>query len=349
MHLAESKQQARFEALLERADKGLLDFDQLRELSQLYRVLSTRLSQQRSERADPEALRYLNALCVRASSHLYVPTPRARSAGGLWLHDLPGALERTFRMQLLAVGLLVLGASIGARLTLEDGANLGAMVPSSMYDASELQRMYDSEEARAAFLERKDPGGARNTLFAGMLFANNTRVGLLAFASGILFCVPTLLLVLYNGLTLGGFATIFMRDHSALPFLAWLVPHAIPELLAVVLCAAGGLAMGLAALCPGRPGRTLALRAAARDAFLLLAVAVPLLVVAAVIESFVRESLLSTAARAMVALASSAILVGYVAAIVILRRRRQRVSVAFLEHPAQPLKAARPRGSASSD
>jgi hypothetical protein len=139
------------------------------------------------------------------------------------------------------------------------------------------------------------------------------------------------LLLIYNGLTLGGFAAIFMRGATRLPFLLWLVPHAIPELLAIVLCSAGGLALGLAVLSPGRAGRVLALRQAGRDALELLSAAVVLFVMAAFIESFVRESLLSSTARALVAGLASALLIGYGVLLRWYARRRGLVNVGFLE------------------
>ena len=185
-----------------------------------------------------------------------------------WLRDLPGALARSLRLQLLATLLLAAGALIGARLAFEDPANLSAVVPGAMYGESALTRLWHSEEARRDFLERRDEELFTDTLFAGYLFTNNTRVGLLSLATGILLAIPTFLLLLYNGLTLGGFCAIFLRGSEWLLFLAWIIPHAIPELLAIVLCSAGGLGLGLAVIAPGRAGRAAAVapcRAATRS------------------------------------------------------------------------------------
>jgi uncharacterized membrane protein SpoIIM required for sporulation len=200
-----------------------------------------------------------------------------------------------------------------------------------MYPSAALQRLYDSRAARREFLQRHDTSASANSFFAGMLFTNNTRVGILSLATGILVAVPSTLLLLYNGLTLGGFAAIFLRDaDQRLQFLAWIIPHAVPELLAIILCSAGGLAMGLAVIGPGRLGRRAALRAAGRDALQLGLVSVVLFVCAALIESFVRESLLSTQARFIVATCAICTLVGYVLVVRALARRQPRVDVGFL-------------------
>jgi uncharacterized membrane protein SpoIIM required for sporulation len=330
---ASSKHEDRFAELIDLADRGGLDFEGVRELGREYRTWSARLSEQktRGHARDPEAVRYLNALCLRAYTHLYVP--RARPSGprlAFWLQELPAALARTARLQLLATALLALGALIGACLVLEDGRNASALVPAQMYPASALQRLYDSAEARAEFLERHDRSVGINALFASSLFAHNTRVGLLSLATGILATVPSAALLVYNGLTLGGFATIFMRSPERVAFIAWLLPHAVPELLAIVLCSSGGLAMGLAVVGPGRLGRRAALRRASRDALQLGLASVVLFVCAALIESFVRESLLSTDARMAVAALAASALLGYVLLVRLLARRKPEVDVAFL-------------------
>ena len=77
MTTADDRQQARFETLVNAADRGRLGFGELRELARLYRIQSARLSLQRTRANDPEALHYLNALCLRAYTHVYAVAPRA--------------------------------------------------------------------------------------------------------------------------------------------------------------------------------------------------------------------------------------------------------------------------------
>lgn len=324
------KQEERFDALIGRADRKELSFSELRELSRLYRVCSSRLSIEREREPDPERLGYLNSLCVRAYAHVYVSPPKNRRQRWLWLSEVPAALGRSLRRQLLAAGLLALGAVLGAVLVLEDNSALGAIVPTGMYGEATLRKLYDSPEARAAFLTRAEVPGQANTQFASYLFANNTRVGLLAAASGIAGSVPTLGVLVHNGLTLGGFATIFLRGPDALLFTAWILPHAITELLAIVLCAAAGLGLGFAVLAPGRAGRARALRSAASDALYLVVASLPLFLAAALIESFVRQSAASTSFRFAVAGLSVASLAGYVSLVRWLARRQPAVKLGFL-------------------
>jgi uncharacterized membrane protein SpoIIM required for sporulation len=344
---SQAREQADFERLIARAEQGRLDFDGLRELARLYRAKTAELSARRTRTSDQEVIRYLNALCLRANAHLQPPLSAAPARGGFWLDDLPGALGRTWNLQLLAAGLLLLGAVLGARLVSEDARNLAATVPAQMYEPAALQRLYESQAAREEFLRRHEAKPGMNTIFAGSLFAHNTRIGLLSLACGILAALPSVVLLIYNGLTLGGFAALFLRGSTRSAFLLWLVPHAIPELLAVVLCSAAGLALGLATLSPGRRGRAAALRAAGRDAIVLLMAAVPLFVIAAFIESFVRESNLSSATRALVAALACAALLGYALSVRWYARRSARPQLAFLA--AASVIANLPRESPSND
>jgi uncharacterized membrane protein SpoIIM required for sporulation len=337
--------EASLEELLERTERlgRAVRFRDIRELARLYRLHSARLARLRTQNRDPEAIRYLNALCVRAYSLVYAMPKQRRRRGSFFLSELPATLASTWRVQLLVTLLLFAAAATGGRLAADDPRALTALVPAAMYPPEALAWLASSHEARQSFLQREEGSTAQKSLFSTQLFAHNTRVGLLGFAVGILAGVPTVVLVLYNGLTLGAFASIFAADPDASNFWAWIIPHAIPELLAIILCSTGGLLMGLSLLSPGREGSAQALRGAARRALQLVIAALPLFVVAALIEGFVRESTLSTAARFGVAALALASLVGYVAAVVLLARRRPHIDVSFLATVARPL------GSPGSD
>ena len=165
------------------------------------------------------------------------------------------------------------------------------------YTPERIDRLWSSADAREAFFERSETPISSNVLFGSQLFAHNTRVGILSFATGMLAGVPTALLQLYNGMMLGSFASLFLRGDSPVPFLTWLAPHGIPELTAITLCCAGGLVLGAAVAAPGRRRRLVALREDSLPALLLMATSVPLFLIAALTESFVRESALGDLPR----------------------------------------------------
>ncbi len=319
---------ARFEGLLdrcERAGAGGLPFPELSELARLYRRHAALLARERQRADDPEALRHLNALCVRAYTQLYPSPPGEDRAAGAGAGRVPLAVARTWRPQLLAWGLLVLGLVVGSGLARHDPEAVYALVPSSLgYSATHLDRLISSPEAREEFLAREETPLEANALFGSLLFAHNTRVGLLSFATGILAGIPTILLQVYNGLLVGALGWVFFQDPLPLDFLAWILPHGVPEFTAITLCASAGLVLGAAVALPGRRRRRDALRDAIDPALLLVLASVPLFLLAALIESFVRESTLGTATRLAVAGTNFALLCSF---LVYVRRVARRVEV----------------------
>jgi uncharacterized membrane protein SpoIIM required for sporulation len=303
----------RFEALLERCERigrRRVGFDDLRSLGQLYRLHAAALAREQHRGDDPETTRHLNALCLRAYTALYGSASHRRHGAGRGA-ALVQTLAGVWPYLIVAWSLLLAGCLAGALVARNDPGALLALVPPGLgHSEAGLEALVSSPEARAKFLAREETPAAQDTLFGSWLFAHNTRVGLLGFATGILAGVPTALLQLYNGVVLGSFAWIFLRDPDPLPFLAWILPHAVPELTAITLCATGGLVLGNAVAAPGRRGRRAALRAALDPALLLLGLSLPLLALAAVMESFVRQSTLDTTTRLGVAALELLLLLG---------------------------------------
>jgi len=286
---------ARFEQLLDRAEASRsprVSFGELRELGRLYQLHAALLARLRDAGEDPEELHHLNALCVRGYALLYAGAPVG--GGRLGLGDL---LARTWRVQVAAWALLAAGIALGASLVASDPRALFSLVPATLgYTPEMLERLWESPEARTEFLAGNDVHWAENAFFGSSLFAHNTRVGIL---SG----VPTALLQIYNGVILGALSAVFFRDAPPIAYLAWILPHGVPELLALTLCAAAGLLLGTAVAAPGRIGRGAALREVLQPVVLLVGLAAPLFAAAALTESFVRESTLGTGARLGVAAA----------------------------------------------
>jgi uncharacterized membrane protein SpoIIM required for sporulation len=342
---------ARFEALLDECERlrvSQLPFDELRELGRLYRRHAAELARVRARDEDPEAIRHLNALCVRAYTHLYpIPPPEQARAAGL-SGRLSLAVARTWRPQLLAWTLLLTGLILGAALENHDPEAIYALVPRSLgYSTGQLDRLVSSPESRADFLAGDETPVMANALFGSALFAHNTRVGFLSFAMGMLAGVPTILFQVYNGLLVGALGSVFFSDPWPFEFLAWILPHGIPEFTAITLCAAAGLLLGGAVALPGRRRRRDTLRDAVEPALLLVGTAIPLFAVAALIESFVRESALATGTRLAVA---AAMLAALLAAMLYVRRVAMRVEVDtdWLFETSAPRRSGSPgSGSAS--
>jgi uncharacterized membrane protein SpoIIM required for sporulation len=133
--------------------------------------------------------------------------------------------------------------------------------------------------------------------FASLLFTHNTRIAFICFAFGILLGLPTIYVLIVNGLMLGAFASLFVQRGLGVEFFAWILPHGVPEIGAIVLCGGAGLMLGHRLLNPGAKARSTALRETAIDASIVAVGCVPLLAMAGLIEGVFRQTYASTELR----------------------------------------------------
>jgi uncharacterized membrane protein SpoIIM required for sporulation len=133
--------------------------------------------------------------------------------------------------------------------------------------------------------------------FAMFLFTHNARVGMFCFATGFAAGVPTLLMLFANGLILGAFGALYQERGLGLEFWAWVLPHGVTELLAVVLCGAAGLVLADALLFPGRHSRLENLALRGREAGLIVMGAIFMFLVAGLIEGIFRQTVHSVPVR----------------------------------------------------
>jgi uncharacterized membrane protein SpoIIM required for sporulation len=117
--------------------------------------------------------------------------------------------------------------------------------------------------------------------------------------------VPTIFLLLYNGMLLGAFTAMHHEAGIYADYWAWILPHAVSELSAIILCGGVGLMLGMAVLSPGKLTRGESLLRAGKEAVPVCLGVAGMLLVAASLESYLRQSHLSNAARFAVAVASA--------------------------------------------
>jgi uncharacterized membrane protein SpoIIM required for sporulation len=132
-------------------------------------------------------------------------------------------------------------------------------------------------------------------------------------ATGVLAAIPTVVLMIFNGMLLGVFAAIHHEAGIRAEMWAWILPHGVTELSAIILCGGVGLMLGKAVLQPGELSRNESLVRAGREAARVCVGVAGMLVLAALIESYVRQSHWSTPARLVFATATAVFWAAYVA------------------------------------
>jgi uncharacterized membrane protein SpoIIM required for sporulation len=286
-----------------------LSADQLTRLPHLYRATLSSLSVARSISLDRALTDYLENLVARAYFVVYGTRQHLRSQLRDFVCGRLPATIRGARWHLAIAALVMITAAVAAfQLTLSDmdyfyvftGDMAQGRTPAS--STAELRdTLYRTESASGAL-----------SAFAAQLFSHNARIGILAFATGFVAGLPTLLLLFYNGLVLGAFAALFHARGLGVDLWAWLLPHGITELTAVVVCGAAGFELAHALVFPGAQARLDALRERGRAAAVLVIGAVAMLFIAGLIEGVFRQVVTSVAIRFSVAGATAAWWIYYV-------------------------------------
>ncbi len=279
-----------------RRRKRSLGTEELSRLDQLYRRATVHLARARTRGLDAQVVLYLNSLTAQAHSLIYV-TPRRSILGGLIGFVVVGfarCVVRLGRFHLVAAAIFLTSAVFGYCISQHD---VRAAYALSMPGEVRLPGS-TPDQLRDVLRHGRDSGHGEHFLFASFLFQNNLRVGILAMATGVLAGVPTILILISNGLVLGQFASVHARSPELmLEMWAWILPHGVPELSAIVLAGGAGLALGNSILRPGLLTRTESLRRAGLEAARTAGGVLGLLLIAAIIESYVRQSHLTTSTR----------------------------------------------------
>jgi uncharacterized membrane protein SpoIIM required for sporulation len=147
---------------------------------------------------------------------------------------------------------------------------------------AEFEAMYDPA-ATAKHLGRES--GSDLAMF-GYYIMNNVGIGFRTFASGLLAGIGAVLVLLMNGVVIGGVAGHLTAIGYGDPFWRFVAGHSGPELSAIVISGGAGLQVGMALIAPGRRTRGRALVEAGAVGAQLVLGAFAMLVFAAFVEAY---------------------------------------------------------------
>jgi uncharacterized membrane protein SpoIIM required for sporulation len=277
----------RLDDLLTRAEKrsaAVLSDEELLALPSLYRATVSALAVARETSLDRALIDYLEGLSTRAYFFLYGVRgrlgPRIRQFFG---RDWPAAVLALWRETLASLLLLAAGMLAGYMLVRADSGWFMSLVGG----------MAEGRTPESTTQQLRDvlyKGGTDGLeLLAGFLFTNNAKVALMCFAFGFLLAVPSTILILMNGLTLGAFLALYASRGLAGELVGWLCVHGTTEMFAITLAGAAGIRIGWAVAFPGRLSRLDGMAAAGKQSGMVMAGVVVMLFVAALLEGFVRQ------------------------------------------------------------
>jgi uncharacterized membrane protein SpoIIM required for sporulation len=300
---------SRLEQIVTRMEKrsirSLTD-DDLLALPALYRTTLSSLSVARDTSLDRALITYLERLCTRAYFQIYgVQTPARRQIARFFTHGWPEAVRSLWRETLFCVALTFGAAVLAYLLIRSDPSWYYSIIPEGLAGgrdpSSSAQALRDT-----LYDKQKDWLG----VFATFLFTHNSQIAIFAFALGFAFAVPTVLLILYNGLMLGAFFAVFDAKGLGPNVAAWLMIHGTTEIFAICIAGAAGIRIGMAIAFPGRSSRMDSVANAGRTAATAMCGTVIMLGVAGLLEGVGRQTITSDGLRALI---GAAVLVGWLA------------------------------------
>jgi uncharacterized membrane protein SpoIIM required for sporulation len=274
-------------------------------LPALYRSALSSLSVARSIALDRALVQYLDNLALRSFLAVY-SQPLSAVHGVLEFlgSSLPRAVRALRKHFAIAVLALVLGALSGFALVNADEGWFPVIVPTGLAGG---RGPASTREELLRVLSVHQSSGVALLNMANYLFSNNTLVSLLIFATGFFGGAPTLLLTMGNGLVLGAFLALHYHRGLLGEFTGWVSIHGVTELTAILLFAAAGIRLGELILFPGALRRTDALSRYGPVAGQLAAGGVLLLLVAAVLEGVLRQTVIDTNQRLTIGFATLAV------------------------------------------
>ena len=287
----------RLEEIVARAERGSLrklSDEDLLALPVLYRGALSSLSVARETSLDLELVTYLEGLCARAYFFVYgVRTSAGKRLAAFFARDWPAAVRALWKETLAALLLTLLGAVAGYLLVASDPGWYDSLMPEEMAQGRDFRA--STESLRDTLYH--DEGVSGLSFFATYLFTHNSQVSMLAFALGFAFAVPTAMLLLHNGTTLGAILALFAANGLGLEMGGWLIIHGSTEFFAIILAGAAGIRIGWSVVFPGEDGRLEAATRAGRTAAIVMGGVVVMLLAAGLLEGFGRQLITGDLAR----------------------------------------------------
>src|SRR5262245_44960719 len=289
--------------LVGRAEKRgvkTLSSTELVRLPSLYFATLSSLSVARSISLDRNVVEYLASLASRSFFLVY------GSRTNLWeavidffVWRLPMAVRRLAVPFAISAFAFFAGVLAGYVLTAANADWYYSLVPEEL--ASGRTPTASTEYLRKGLFDETSGDANALSFFATYLFTHNAKVGMMSFALGFAFGLPTIILLVDNGLIMGAFLALYASRGLAIDLGGWLFIHGVTELLALILCGAAGLALGGALAFPGAHSRLANLASAGRLAGQVVIGAVALLVIAGLLEGLGRQLIIDTSLRYAVA------------------------------------------------
>ncbi|HET8705516.1 MAG TPA: stage II sporulation protein M [Pseudomonadales bacterium] len=252
-----------------------------------YRILCHQLAIAEQRNYSPYLIDNLNNLVLRGHQLLYQKQNQfGYQILNFILREFPQIVRKNYRLVWLATILLYLPALLCALAVHYEPDFIHTLFdPGALHD---IESMYDPKSDHFG----KERAADSDFAMFGYYIKNNISIGFQTFGSGILAGIGSIIVLIGNGVILGGITGHLINLNYHTTFFPFVIGHGAFELTAIALSGAAGLRLGFALLMPGQLARSYALKLAGAEAVKIIYGVFIMLLCAAFLEAFWSSSTL---------------------------------------------------------
>jgi uncharacterized membrane protein SpoIIM required for sporulation len=219
---------------LEAKSETRLSLRQLERVHYLYQRASADLAKIATFSAEPNTRLYLESLVGRAFGEIHETREKPHRLRPLyWFFTIfPQTFRKHIRAFWISLVAIMVGAAFGGFAVMIDSSAKQILLPFAHLQENPSERVKKEEGVGTDHLK-----GAK-TSFSSFLMTHNTRVAILTLALGMTWGIGTLMMLFYNGVTLGAVAIDYVLAGETPFLLGWLMPHGVIEIPAILLAGA---------------------------------------------------------------------------------------------------------------
>jgi uncharacterized membrane protein SpoIIM required for sporulation len=271
---------------LEQYPEKRMTIDETKRFHFLYQRTSADLAKVRTFASEPDILRYLESLTARAFCEIHESRERPHRISPLhWFFvTFPRTVRLHIRSLILSLLIMLAGFAFGGVAVSFDSDARDAIIPFANLHGDPSDRVRREENVTEDRLKDIKMRGA------SFYMTHNTKVAVATMAMGITWGVGTVIMLFYNGAMLGAVALDYVIAGESQFLMAWLSPHGVVEIPAILLAGQAGLILAGALIGWGkRISLRDRMRRVSNDLLTLIFGVALMLVWAGIIEAFISQ------------------------------------------------------------
>jgi uncharacterized membrane protein SpoIIM required for sporulation len=263
-----------------------MNVEQVKRFHYLYERTSADLAKIMTFSSEPEIHQYLESLVVRAYGNIHEIRKKAHRLSPLnwFFKTFPQTFRRHRRAFYLSLVITFCGFLFGGFAISLDPDAKEVILPFAHLQGDPSERVAHEETPKDDQLQGIKMTGA------AWYMTHNTKVSIFVMALGISWGIGTLLLLFYNGVIIGAITLDYVLAHETEFLVAWLFPHGVVEIPAVLLAGQAGFVLAYALIGWGeRSSLRMRLRKVSGDLITLICGVALMLLWAGFVESFISQ------------------------------------------------------------